>query len=423
MSAVSLRDRFWSVMPNSSREFAWLWTAQGISLLGDQLYLLALPLLIYDVTRSGSKMAFAFAIEMAPYLLLGMVGGVLSDGWGRKRTMVLGNLMAAVPLCGVFLLFSTGHLRVWHIYVASLVLSSVVAGTMPAFEASIPSLVDKSELGRANSLMEMSSSGALMAGPLLAAVLIGIIGPGPAILIDAVSFVLAAGIIIRIRFGPEAAVSSSSRRAVFGAMLEGLAYVPKHEVLRWGMLMSTSANLVMGAYRAMLLFHLRDRLGIAVAMIGVMFSFSNIIPFVVSGAVASVLSKRSGAGPVMLFSLALQGIAVLYLGLATGIAGIAVAQGLYTGAITLYNINWRTLRQEITPPSMLGRVSGACRGVAYSGASMGGWIGAILLTKYVPANLFVGNGLAIFAISFLALLSPLRLYPAASTATALPQQQ
>src|SRR5262250_1900370 len=98
MTALSLRDRFWRVAPNSSREFALLWTAQGISLLGDQLYLLALPLLIYDVTRSGSKMALAFAIEMAPYLLLGMLGGVLSDGWGRKRTMVLGNFMAAIPL-------------------------------------------------------------------------------------------------------------------------------------------------------------------------------------------------------------------------------------------------------------------------------------------------------------------------------------
>jgi hypothetical protein len=198
------------------------------------------------------------------------------------------------------------------------------------------------------------------------------------------------------------------RRAALRATLEGLAYVPKHEVLRWGMLMSTSANLVMGAYRAMLLFHLRDRLGVPVALIGLMFSFSNIIPLVVSGIIASLLSRKTNPGVLMLCGMTLQGIALVYVGLSTGIAGIAIASGILTGAVTLYNINWRTLRQAITPANMIGRVSGACRGVAYSGASLGGWIGGILLMRYVPANLFVINGVAILAISMLAAFSPLR---------------
>jgi MFS family permease len=388
-------------------DFVRLWLAQAISLLGDKIFALALPLLVYDLTHSVSQMSFVFAAEMLPYLFFSVGGGVLSDIWGRKLSLVFGNWLAAVPLAAIFVLYVTGALRMWHIYAAGFLLSSIVATIQPAFEASIPGIVPREELVNANSIMELTSSTIVILGPAVAGGLIGWLGSGPAMLLDALSFLLAGLILTTIKLRGPIKTSRESMRSVLNVFLEGLMYVPKHRILRWGVFMSTSSNVVLGAYSTYLIFHVRDSLKLSVQTIGLILSLSSVVPLIVAGLVASHLGQRFRRGMLMTTSLALQGFGVIILGLSTSIAGVLLAQTIYTGALTLYTINWRTLRQAVTPNTMIGRVSGVCRGIAFAGASVGGFLGGVLMARFVPAELFIIDGLIVVIIAFIAVLSPI----------------
>jgi MFS family permease len=389
------------------RSFIRLWSAQSISLLGDQIYLIALPLLVYDLTRSGSQMSAVYAVEMLPFLFFSVMGGVVSDKWGHKPSLMWGNVAAGAPLACVFLLYMTGQLQVWHIYLSSFTLSCLVAVILPAFEASIPSMVPKDELVEANSLTEISSSATLMLGPAAAGALVAVIGSGSAVLLNALSFLAAGLIFASIKMARPSEDSRRTLGAVITSFKEGIAYVPKHRILRWGVFMSTSGNIILGAYNAVLIFYMRDRLGLSASAIGVVLTVSNIVPLAVSGMITAPLSRRFNQGALMIVGLMLQGGGVILVGLSKSMATLICAQAIYAGAATLYAINWRAFRQAVTPGSMIGRVSGVCRGIAFTGASLGGFLGAMLLTRLEPSALFIINGSIVMMISFAAAFGPI----------------
>ena len=109
----------------------------------------------------------------------------------------------------------------------------------------------------------------------------------------------------------------------------------------------------------------------------------------------------------MIGSLALSGIGIACVGLSGSLVTLILAQGMYMGSITLFTINWRSLRQEITPRNMIGRVSGVCRGIAFAGASIGGFVGGITLAHINHSTLLVVEGLLIFLLSMSVIKSPL----------------
>jgi MFS family permease len=386
-------------------DFVRLWLAQAISLVGDQIYVLALPLLVYTLTHSASQMSVVFAFEMLPFFFCSVLGGVLADKWGRQRSMILGNLLAMLPLLLIFLLHTSGNLHVWHIYGTSFLLSCVVAIILPACESCIPTVVPQAELASANSLIELTLSLTLILGPVLAGGLIGWLGTEGALLIDALSF-LVAGLIFLTLHLPPATIDDTGLSSVFRAFWEGLVYVPKHCILRWGMFMSTLSNIALGAYTAMLIFHMRDKLGLNVEVTGLVLALSNITSLLVAAFGAAHLSRHFPQGLLMIITLALQGLGVMLVGLSSSLLVLAVAQALYTGALTLYTISWRTLRQTVTPNSMIGRVSGVSRGIAYTGASLGGFLGGGLLRAFTPTELFVIDGAIVILVAIVTLLGP-----------------
>ncbi|KMN42052.1 MFS transporter, partial [Bacillus sp. LK2] len=87
---------------------------------------------------------------------------------------------------------------------------------------------------------------------------------------------------------------------------------------------------------------------------------------------------------------------------------LILGQSLYVGSVTLFQINWYSLRQSITPKDYLGRVSGACRGIAYFGASLGSFLGGFLLAKISVSNLFLINGSLVIFVALITMLSKLR---------------
>ncbi|HEU4964387.1 MAG TPA: MFS transporter [Bacilli bacterium] len=388
--------------------FVRLWAAQLISLVGDQIYLIALPWLVYDVTHSGSSMSLSFAFEMLPYLIFSLLGGVLSDKWNRKHVLVLGNVLAVLPLLLVYLLSQYGVLASWHIYLCSFVLSCIVSLILPAFESAIPSLVERAELVHANSLSEVTNSTMTLLGPLLAGILIALVGARYAVLLNAGSFLFAGLLYLFLRFDERSPRSERlTGSVIFSSFKEGFLFVTRHRMIRIGVALSTLNNITVGAYTVILIFHMRQSMGLSAEATGLVMTLSAVSSLLVSAWLAPNLSQKLSKGLTMVGSLALSGFGIVFVGLSSHMAVLILAQGVYMGAITLFTINWRTLRQEVTPKDMIGRVSGVCRGIAFAGASLGGFLGGVTLTYVHHATLLVIEGVIIALVSLTALRSPL----------------
>ena len=182
------------------RNFALLWFAGLLSLVGDRALITALPFYVYQRTGSTLASGAMFFALYLPTLLLGSVAGVFVDRWNRKRLMVVTNLLQAAII--LLLLVPLPAEWLWLIY---LVFFAEIALSMffePAENALLPHLVPESDLIAANALNELNNNLARLVGPPLGGMLLTLLGLHSVVLLDGVSFLVSALLIAGITTTP-----------------------------------------------------------------------------------------------------------------------------------------------------------------------------------------------------------------------------
>ncbi len=209
------------------RNVALLWWAGAISLTGDWLLNIGLPIVVYTLTGSALITSVVFIIELLPDLLLGSVAGVFVDRWNRRRTMLIVSLLQAVVLLPLLAVHAAAAL--WLVYFVSVGESVLRQFFVPAQSALLPVLVAEDELLTANSLLSLSNSLARLVGAPLGGVVVGLLGLNGVVLLDAGSFALAGAMIALIRAPAkptrEAARVAASVGAFWREWLEGLQFI------------------------------------------------------------------------------------------------------------------------------------------------------------------------------------------------------
>lgn len=195
------------------RNFAFLWTGQIVSLIGDWVLFVALPFFIYTLTGSTLATGIMFIVQTVPRLCFGSVAGVFVDRWNRKYTMIATNLIQAGVLAPLFLVRSQDW--IWVIYVFAFLDSTVSQFFMPAQTAIIPQLVAESDLLTANSLNSTSQELTRLVGPFLGGLLLGLFGLNSVIIVDMFSFLFSAAMLSLIALSPR--VVASAERTSAGA--------------------------------------------------------------------------------------------------------------------------------------------------------------------------------------------------------------
>jgi len=170
------------------RNFALVWCAGLISLLGDRALLTALPYYVYQHTGSTLATATMFTAYYLPMVLLGSVAGVFVDRWDRKRIMVVTNLIQTYVMLLLLLVRSAAWL--WLVYVVSFIEIAVATFFQPAESALLPHLADEERLVSANALTSLNNNIARLAGPPIGGVLIGFFGLNSVALFDSASFLI-----------------------------------------------------------------------------------------------------------------------------------------------------------------------------------------------------------------------------------------
>jgi MFS family permease len=179
-----------------NRDFRRLYTASMISLGGDWFLLVALFGLVLDLTGSAVAVAFVLAAQDLTYFLMSPAAGLLADRLDRRRLMVVADLARAV-LCLGFLLVR-GESTVWIIFPLLAVMATFSAGFEPASLAAVPNLVEGEDLATANALSGSLWGTMLAVGAALGGLVTWAFGRDAAIVIDSVSFLLSAWMIVRI---------------------------------------------------------------------------------------------------------------------------------------------------------------------------------------------------------------------------------
>ena len=178
------------------RNFGLLWSAGLISLAGDWMLRIALPIYVYQLTGSALATSTMLIAGMLPDLLFGSIAGVFVDRWDRKRTMVICNLLLALGLLPLLAVRSADQIGL--LYLVAFYESTVAQCFGPAENALLPQWVGEEHLVAANSLNSLNNNLARLIGPALGGLVAGLTGVVGVALIDAATFMLAAVLIALI---------------------------------------------------------------------------------------------------------------------------------------------------------------------------------------------------------------------------------
>jgi DHA3 family macrolide efflux protein-like MFS transporter len=220
-----------------SRNFFLLWLGQAVSMFGSSLTTFTLGVWVFRRTGSATKFSLIAVSATLPLMLVAPFAGVAADRWDRRRVMILANLGAALTSMSLVLaaLLAPERLEVWHIYVVVALNAACNALLMPAYQSSVPMLVPRDQLGRANGLFELGDHIARVGAPLLAGVVLAVIKLGGIVLVDFATFLFAISTLLLIHI-PRPEASATGRAAGGGSVLRQAAFGWRYIVERPGLL-------------------------------------------------------------------------------------------------------------------------------------------------------------------------------------------
>lgn len=366
-------------------EFLKLWSAQGISQLGTQVTLLALPLAaILVLDASATEVALLGAVEVLPFLLFTLPAGVWVDRLPRRPILVVADLGRAVALASIPLAYALDALTLPHLYVVAFATGVLAVFFDVSYLAYLPSLVERDQLGAANSNLEATRSAAQVAGPGVAGVLVEVITAPVAILVDGISYLFSALFVWRIDRPDRREQRVSPRGNLLAQLKEGLSFVLRHPYLRALTLSTGGWNLFANIGFGIFLVYFVRTLELSAAVVGVLIAVGS-SGSIVGALAAARIAERFGLGRTMVWPAIVASAAFFLVPLAPRESPeLYVLAGLLLGSFLgmVFNVTQLTFRQSITPEHLQGRMNAVVRFMYWGpqpvGLALGGVLAAVI---------------------------------------------
>ena len=391
------------------RDFLNLWSSETVSRFGSEISGLAIPFVAIAVLKASAfEVAALTALLFLPFLLFTLPAGVWIDRLARKPILVASDLVRALALASVPVAYWLDGLTIWQLYAVGFIHGIGTVFFDVSYQSYLPSLVRKEQLVDGNSKLELSRTSSQIGGPGVAGVLIGLLTAPVAVLVDAVSFVVSALFLGRIRT-EEQLPPREERRALRVELLEGLRYLWADTRIR-AMALSTVLFNFFGnlAFSIFLVYAVRE-LDLGAGTIGIVLAIGN-LGGLAGALLARRVSRRLGIGPTIALG-ASSSMALILIPLAPAsnpIPFLLAAELVMAFGVVIYNVTAISFQQEITPDRMLGRLNASRRFLVWGVIPLGNFIGGGLASVVgLRTTLFVGAiGIVFAAVPIL--LSPLR---------------
>lgn len=369
------------------KPFRRLWIAQGISSIGDWVYPLAAFTLVIETDGDPSSLAFLLIASAGPGMLVATIGAPLIDRFSRKRMMVITDLARGVAVATLLL---AGTPSLAHLYVVAVVIGIGSSLNQPAFLASLPSILPKSLLAQANSVVAITMSLSIVVGMGLGAYLVETFGFEWGFTANAVSFLFSAALVGGTVMPRHVAAAGES---MIREMRAGFSYVAGNRHVFAVLVVLALITLGAGMKQVvepLFAFKTLDEGTTGVGLVNILWG----IGMLVGGFFAVSLDRRLGHGPLLTWTTLAAGACIVLAATSPTLGPVLVLWVLAGVANTLGTVAYETLVQERTPDSVLGRVF-----AALEAAIQGGYIAGLGLAALAAEIFGDGSTRAVLGVS------------------------
>lgn len=234
------------------KSYLLLWSTQALSALGSGMTSYALVLWLYLKNGSALETALLSVCSYAPYVVMSIFAGALSDRWNKKLTMLVCDLLAAASTVAVLALIRAGSLIAWHLYILNAPNGLMNTIQQPASEVAATILIPKEYYQKTSGLRSFSQSLNSILTPILATALFAFGGIDTVIAFDLVTFAIAFAVLLLLIKIPEDMGSKQARERLFDSAKQGLAWLRKNPLILTLILYLACINLVASVYDAAL---------------------------------------------------------------------------------------------------------------------------------------------------------------------------
>lgn len=366
--------------------FRKFWMGETISLFGDQITLIALPLAgVLVLDASAAEMGYLGAALLMPHLLFSLPAGVwLERIASRRHVMIACDIGRALLLASVPLTHAFDSLTFAQLYLVAFGTGTLTVLFDISYATLYVAVVAREEYIEANSLINGSRSFAYIGGPSVGGGLVQALTAPLTLLVDSLSFVASALFLGRLH-APEPALGQSETR-VRDDVREGLSFVFRHPILRPSLLGVATLNLFNFAFWALFLLYATQELGIRPATLGLVLG-AGAVGGLIGAVLAGRIGRRIGIGPAYLLGMVLFPAPLILVPAAGGpkplvLAILFVSEFLSGLGVMILDINAGAFQTALTPDRLRARATGAFRFVNYGvrplGALLGGALGSAM---------------------------------------------
>lgn len=348
-------------------DFMRLWAAAAVSSAGSQVTAFAMPITAILVLRAGAlEVGALMAATYLPLTLFGLFAGVWADRVRRRPLLVAADLVRAGVIGSIPIAYAANALGMTHLYVAAFVAGTLTVSFDVAHGSYLPDLVDRESLVAANSRLQVSEQGASVLGPAAGALLVTAVGAPLALVLDAISFLISAGILLTIAHR-EQLPTREEARGIYREIAAGLRYVAARPSLRAFAGSTFLANLFLRMISTVLVLHLVRVVGLAPSVVGVVLSVGE-AGFLAGAFATGVVAKRLTIPttlPIAATLIAVSGFPIALAPPRFAVALTAAGLFVYGFAAVTWTVSSGAYRQSTTPSQLLGRTGSVMRVAAW----------------------------------------------------------
>lgn len=365
------------------RSFRRYWTGQTVSVLGDQITFLVIPLAAVLVLHAdAAQMGWLSMAGLLPALLFSLPAGAWADRRGRRRqTMIAADLLRAVLTASLPIGYALGVLTLVQLYAVAFAAGTLTVVFDVCDATLFVSLVRPEEYVRGNSLTSGSRAFSFMAGPSIGGLLVQVLAAPLALVADAFSYLVSAGLLARI--APVEPPAAQPRKGHFTA---GLRFILRSRILRSLVAAAATVNFFNFVFHTLVILYAVNQLGLNAGLLGLVIG-AGAVGSVLGAVLTGRITRAIGIGPTAVLGFIGFPAPLILIPMASGpepvlLAAFFTAEFVSGFGVMLLDIANASLQSAVIPDALRSRVSGAFRTVNYGvrplGALVGGTLGSTI---------------------------------------------
>lgn len=376
------------------RRLWWSWT---FSLFGDGVRGMALPLYVAYETRSALAASAITAAEVLPWLLFALPAGALVDRMQPRNVIAVAHTVRAVLTAALVLALVVDAASVAVLCAFAFVLTVGETFAYPATQTVMVELAGHEQLDRANAqFYTVHTLGFTLAGPLAAGALVAL-GPALAFAVDGLTFVVAAALVVTLPAVARHATVDGTRPRLRTDVFEGVTVLWQVAGLRILVLMVITATIAVSALNTLTSLYALEVLGMATQYVPALLVVGA-LGILLGTRIVPAAARRWGDGAVLVASMAALGLGAITFGSYPLVAVALLGNALAGVGVGGWNVLAAARRQRLTPPAMMGRVSGAYRMLAWGLMPVGAGLAGPLAVATSLGSVFVIVGALVLVV-------------------------